>query len=268
MRGLVSAVMAVALAATVGGPLFAGGVAEQIHKGVQAYQRQDYGAAVNAFSSALKREPTSPEAAFDLGTAEYREGKYSQALKAFQKAEAADTASQELQSRASYDQGKSLAKLGDALAAKNPRGALSDYKKGIEAFTRTLQVEPSMKRAGYNIEVLRRRIEKLEQELKKQAQSKNDQKQHQNPVKKNPGRKNASSSPQQNGGQKEPRTGKSANEAGTRSGNQQQQPSSGGKAQSTKAQTTAQQILNAEKDHRRIITLQSQQVSPHVARNW
>lgn len=261
MRG--SLIAAIVLAGTVVGPVFAGGVAERIHQGVSAYQRGHYGAAASAFESALKREPASPESAFDLGTAEYRDGKYSEALKSFQKAEAANAASPELQARASYDQGKSLAKLGDAQAAKNPRGAVGDYKKGVEAFTRTLQVDPSMKKAGYNIEVLRRRIQKLEQELKRQPRSKNQQGSSRS------SKQQKSTSPaNKRAAQNGPRPGKNPQAAGTKPRSQGPRPSSGGKPESGTAQIGARQILNAEKDHRRIINLRTQQVSPHVAQNW
>ena len=271
MRGALLTAISIVLAGGLSGSLFAGGVAEQIHHGVQAYQQHNFKAAAGAFESALKREPASPESAFDLGTAEYRDGNYSQALKSFQQAEAANTAPQELQARASYDQGKSLAKLGDAQVVKDPRGAVQDYKKGVEAFRRTLQVDPSMKKAGYNIEVLRRRIKKLEQKLKQQPPPEGKPGSNGSTTKRQSpktARKAASrAGSRTNKGGKAPEKGAKKN-GGARTGSQSAKPVTNGQQAGSGIQTTARQILSAEKDHRRIINLQSQQVSPRVAQNW
>ena len=150
-------------------PAVAGGIAEQVRNGISAYSGKHFAAAEKRFAAALAHEPGSPTAALDLGTAQYREGKYRKALSSFRRAATDRLASQRMQELATYDQGKALAKIGDRAAAGNPAAAVGAYRKSVEAFQRALQVDPHLKSAAYNIEVVRRRIRRLEQKPPKRS---------------------------------------------------------------------------------------------------
>ncbi|HUX20231.1 MAG TPA: tetratricopeptide repeat protein [Spirochaetia bacterium] len=274
MKGTKVGVLFVLLGFSVVGGLFASGVAEQIGAGGKAYSQERFAQAESDFKSALKREPASAAAAYDLGTAQYRQGNYPAALKSFRRAATADTASPSLQAKASYDQGKALAKLGDAAAARSPATAMSDYQKGVESFQRSLQINPSNPNAGFNIEALRRRIQRLEQRSKENPRPGNG-KQGEPPRAAHSG-----TSVQPNASPRDSARGNTgATPAPTKNSPRApkaqapQSSASAGVASSKSGQSgapglTAQAILDSERNHPRIISIESQQVKPHVAQDW
>lgn len=211
VRGRTAVVVAALLALGLGSAVsaVAGGISEQVRQGIAAYTGKHFATAGKRFSSALAREPGSPTAALDLGTAQYRSGNYRRALSSFRRAATDRLASTRLQGLANYDQGKAFAKIG--AHARNPSVAVGAYKKSAEAFHRALQIDHYFKNAAYNLEVVRRRIHRLEKKLPKRPSGRPSGKGH-------TGRGSGGASSSKNAQAKSPPKGKgSAGASGRRS---------------------------------------------------
>lgn len=246
----------------------AAGVAEQIRQGVVAYAGKHFVTAGKHFGSALARQPASPTAALDLGTAQYRAGKYRKALASFRRAATDRLASGRVQELANYDQGKALAKLGDR--ARNPSTALGAYRKSVEAFHRALQIDPHLRNAAYNIEVVRRRMKRLERKLPKRPSGRPKG----GGRKGKPGTASPSKTASSKAGSKRGGTARSAKPPASHAAGARQRrlggrsKSSQGGARASSAASRAQQILNRENKHPRIMNVDNRQVSPRVAQDW
>lgn len=164
-------------------------------RGLSAYARGDYAAALQAFDEAAHQAP-SAAAEYDRGTALYKLGRFADAKQAFTRALALQPGSKTL-----YDLGNSLA-------------ALDDTKGAIDAYRRALVADPTAEPARHNLELLLRKQE----QQKKQEQSKNDPQKKKDDKDKKAGGAAAQKPQQQAGNDKQ----KSPNNRGS-DGKQQQQ---------------------------------------------
>lgn len=139
----------------------ANGVAELVGKGVSSYDKGHFTAAARQFATALSRDPSSPRVAYDLGAAELGQGNDKKALTYLEQAENSPDAAGSLQAAASYDKGEAYAALG-AAADADPSAALAYYRKSARAFHHALEISPSRSAAAYNLDIVRRRIKRLE----------------------------------------------------------------------------------------------------------
>ncbi len=116
-------------------------------RGNRYYSKGQVGRAKSAYLSARKADPKSPEIAFNLGNAYYKEESLKESTEAYEKAAAAATGP--LRARAFYNLGNSLARQERVEAA-------------IEAYKESLRSDPRDKDAKHNLEILIRRREEEE----------------------------------------------------------------------------------------------------------
>ena len=98
-----------------------------------AYKKGDYAAAEKAFAEAAKGDPGTPALPYDLGTAQYREGKFPEAVTAFQQSIAKSPSSNLKrladQEDAYYDLGNALYRAGQATEKSKPAGHAAEVER-------------------------------------------------------------------------------------------------------------------------------------------
>ena len=123
-------------------------------EGNKLYKKGQVGKAKNAYLSAQKSQPNSPEIAFNLGNAYYKEESFQDSLNSY-KAAAKDERSPILQSKAFYNLGNNLFRR-------------KELDKAKEFYKQALRINPKDEDAKVNLELLIK---------EQQDQKKDDQKQ-------------------------------------------------------------------------------------------
>jgi Ca-activated chloride channel family protein len=226
-------------------------------KAYTAYTQGDYAAAQDSYVQILERNPYDALANYNLGDVLYRQNQYQQAIDSFDRA-IDHAGSDQIKEQAYYNKGNSLFQL-------------KEYQSAIEAYEQALKIDSKNERSQHNLELARRRLkeqqdkeqqekeeqeqDKKEQEEKQQDQQnkeqsdQNDQKQDQQ----NQQDKNNQSGDQQNQsgqqrqnkdqGQSDKDSEQKKNDAGGRSGNNDQQD------RSEQDQSDQQDEEPEERDH-------------------
>jgi Ca-activated chloride channel family protein len=140
--------MMVVLAALLLGFRFWG----QEPSGNRAYRNAAYPKAVERYRAALSRGGSTPRLDYNLGTALFQIGESEEAQRMLETALRAQAP--ELRARAFYNLGNVLAQ-GSAVSAETLQYA-------IEAYRRSLMLEPQSDNARWNLELALRRLEELE----------------------------------------------------------------------------------------------------------
>jgi len=167
-----------------------------------AYKKGDYAAAEKAFADAAKGNPATPALPYDLGTVQYREGKFPEAAAAFQQS-IAKSPSGNLkrladQEDAYYDLGNALYRSGQATEHSNPQDTLQKWNDAVKAYDTALQLRADDADAKYNRDLVKRKIDALQQ-----------------------------NSPQNQGGNQQPNQGQGQGQGQGNSKNPQQNPPDG-----------------------------------------
>ncbi len=138
-------------------------------KGNKLYREKKYQSALKLYQTAKVKNPESPAIRYDLGTTQYQLNQYQEAGKELEKAAADSAAHPELQAKALYNYGNTQYRLGN-------------FQKAIEAYQKTLELNPKDVDAKYNLEFLLKEksiFEKKNQERKKQQNPQQNQQQQQ-----------------------------------------------------------------------------------------
>jgi Ca-activated chloride channel homolog len=114
-----------------------------VERGLKAYDEGRFEDALRAFQDAEREAPGNPALEYNRGNALYRLGRYDEARESYRRA--ADSAATSLKERDLYNMGNALAQLGDTQAA-------------IGAYRKALVLEPRDEAARHNLEVLLRKI--------------------------------------------------------------------------------------------------------------
>ncbi len=133
------------------------GTGSAIRAGIQAYEKGDFAKAAAYFQEALQADPQNYYAAFNLGDALYRMGKYQEAVKAFEQA---------LVSQDSTFKQRTYFNLG------NTYFMMQNYEKAIAFYRSALRLNPSDKEAKHNLELALLKQKSKQPEKQKQNQQK------------------------------------------------------------------------------------------------
>lgn len=208
-------------------------------KGNAYYKKGQVGKAKEAYLSASQSNPTSPEIAFNLGNAYYKEESYRDSLESYKKA-AGEELSPGVQSKAFYNLGNGLVRSGQ-------------YEKAVDFYKQALRLNPKDQDAKFNLELLTQRLEeekkdpekkkereKEQQEQQKNEEQKQEQQQQQNKDQQNQGQNQKQEnkeqkSDQQNQGQKQDQQKEQGQEG--QEGQNQEQQKEDGKPQESQGQS-------------------------------
>ncbi|GBD27800.1 hypothetical protein HRbin30_03156 [bacterium HR30] len=125
-------------------------------------------AAVEQLGQALADNPDSAIVAYNLGNAHYRAKQYEAAVQAYRRVRA-DKAGAELSTRAAYNSGNALFRLGQSLEQERPQDALTKYAEALVEYRRALGLDPTDADAKFNYEYTSRKLEELRKRLEEMA---------------------------------------------------------------------------------------------------
>ena len=145
----------------------------QVVEGNRLFSEGQFSDAVESYGRALVDHPDSPLLNFNMGTAHYKAGKYTQALSSFSRVQAGSENSDkdsERTARTAYNMGNTQYKLGAQAEEQNPQAALAAYTDALALYRRALGADPTDQDAKFNYEFVTKRIEALQGELENQPQ--------------------------------------------------------------------------------------------------
>jgi Ca-activated chloride channel family protein len=135
--------------------------------GLDAYRNDKYSEAYQEFEKTLKEHPNthaSDKIEFDAGAAAYKLGNYNKALEWFSRSLLSQDKT--LQEKSHFNIGRTLEERADR-AETNPK-ALGDLYNAQSHYEEALKLDPNDERAKANLEEVKKKIERLKQNPKKQ----------------------------------------------------------------------------------------------------
>jgi Ca-activated chloride channel family protein len=154
----------------MGGETHAASPAELVSKGNGLYLAGKYDEALSAYGEASVEAPESPQIYFDKGAAYYRKGDYEKAKEAFENA-ALKTKDIKLEAMARFN-------LGNCSFSEAQRQKDSDLNKALEGcqttirhYQEALTLDPGIKEAAENIEVVRLVMKNILDEINKHKEA-------------------------------------------------------------------------------------------------
>jgi len=150
-------------------------------EGNTLYADRKYAEAADKYGEGLIDAPASPLLQFNLGDAQYKQGKYSEAANAFTKTATEGTA--EWTARAAYNLGNTYYRLGANAEASDPKAAIASYEQALAAYKRSMGADPTAADPKFNHELVAQKLadlkKKLEEQQKQQQQDQQQQDQQQ-----------------------------------------------------------------------------------------
>lgn len=136
------------------------GAGGDVRTGIERYNAGDYKPALELFLKAQTDAPETPEAAFDVGDAQYKSGDYEGAMKSW--TAAARNAKDDLKARAVYNMG-------------NAAYRMDKLEDAVKHYEEALKIKKDDEDARRNLEFVKRKIEQKKEEQKKHdSQDKQD----------------------------------------------------------------------------------------------
>jgi Ca-activated chloride channel homolog len=143
-------------------------------QGNEFYAAGEYDKALAAYEKALTEQPDSGEVFFNKGNALFQNGEYEKAHQAYQAA-ALHTKDLSLEASAHYNLGNTIFAEGQKQLESDPRKALAQWEQSIHHYQEALRIDPQIKDAAQNIEVVRLTMKDLADRIKKAEEAAKDQ---------------------------------------------------------------------------------------------
>jgi len=145
-------------------------------QGNRLYHEGKYDDAAARYNEALVDHSDSPLLHFNLGDATYKQGKFTDAVNAFQQVPATD-AEPARTAHVAYNVGNAKYRLGEAAEKSDTKAALGLYAESLAAYRRSLGAAPDDMDAKVNYELVSKKIEDLKKKLEEQQKKQDEQKQ-------------------------------------------------------------------------------------------
>lgn len=152
---------------------------KEIAEGNRLYHAGKYDDATQRYGELLVDDPDSPVVRFNMAAAQYKAGKFADAIATLQKADAGDDAA--LAARAAYNLGNAFFRLGEQAAAGEPQTALASYEQSLTAYKRAMGADPTYADPKFNHEFVAAQLEALKKKLAEQEKQQEDDEAHQEP---------------------------------------------------------------------------------------
>ena len=208
------------------------------------YKEGKYDEALKEYQKLLQRNSNDPRLHFNAGTAAYRHKNFEDAAKEFDAALAAPDL--KLQGLSYYNRGNTLFRLGEQ--NPDPSKKTETWKGALRDFESSVKLNPQDADAKFNYEFVKKKLEELKQQ--QQRQSKSDQNQNQDQQQQQQNQQDQNSQKDQNQQQQQSQQGQSEQKQDSSQQNQQpeqqkqeeqKQPLAKDQSQQQKEQQQAQQ---------------------------
>jgi Ca-activated chloride channel family protein len=154
---------------------------DRIEEGNHLFKQGQYDAAISKYGEVLVNDPDSPLLNFNMGDANYKAGKYTDAINSFARVRAGEDDPKRI-AKVAYNVGNAQYRLAAAAEAEKPEDALKAYAGALAAYRRALGADPTDQDAKFNYEFVSKKLDELKKKLeeqKQQEQQKSDQQQDQ-----------------------------------------------------------------------------------------
>ena len=135
-----------------------------IRSGNRAYEEQDYKGSEEKYRAALGKQPASYEAAFNLGDALYKQGRYEESSQVFDSLSRSPLLSAEQMSRVYHN-------MGNALFAQQK------LQEAAESYKQSLRARPDDLETKYNLAYVQKLLEDQQQNQQNNQDNQNNQSQ-------------------------------------------------------------------------------------------
>lgn len=142
-------------------------VAGLVKDGNNAYNAGDYDTAVTSYDEALTEDPESPYSYFNKGAALFKKGDYTGAKEAFETA-ALKGRDPQFEAKTMFNLGNTAYKEAEARMETDLQGALEGCSNSVTHFQEALRLDPGMKEAAENMEMVRLTMKNILDEIQKQ----------------------------------------------------------------------------------------------------
>src|SRR5512139_2527341 len=151
---------------------------DRIAEGNRLFKQGQFDDAIQKYGEALVEDPDSPLLNFNMGDANYKAGKYSEAIASYSRVRSVDTDSKR-SARTAYNVGNAQYRLGAAVESEKPQDALAAYAGALAAYRRALGADPTGHDARFNYEFVSKKMDELKQKLEEQQQQQDQPEQQQ-----------------------------------------------------------------------------------------
>lgn len=146
---------------------------DRIADGNRLFKQGKFDDAIGKYGEALVDDPDSPLLNFNMGDANYKAGKYAEALASYARVRGDDDAPRA--AKTAYNTGNAQYRLGAAAEAEKPQDALAAYAAALAAYRRALGADPTDQDIKFNYEFVSKKIEDLKKKLEEQKQQQEQQ---------------------------------------------------------------------------------------------
>ena len=140
----------------------------------RAMEQKDYGEALRLYEELLEESPEDARLRYNAGAAAYRNGDFEKARNHFNLTLASPEASLPLQQQAFYNLGNAMFRLGET--TENPDDKTKQWIDALEKYegayelSQKLEKSPGDEDAQFNTNIVKKRLEQLEQQQQQQQQ--------------------------------------------------------------------------------------------------
>ena len=156
-------------------------VSNLVDEGNRAYLDGRYDEAIAAYEKAAAGEPESPRILFNKGTVSYRKGDFNAAQDLFEDA-ALKTRELDLEALCRYNIGNCSFREAQGQTGSDLKKAVEEYGKSIKHYQEALKLNPELRDAAHNIEVARLVVKDLLDQIKKQEEQMKQQQEQQKEI--------------------------------------------------------------------------------------
>jgi Ca-activated chloride channel homolog len=140
----------------------------------KAYKNGDFATAAEQYQAAAAKEPGKAEMEFNVASAAYKAAMYDKAAEALQKSLKTDQV--DLQQDTYYNLGNTQYRQGQKVEKTDPKQTIAIWQQAIKSYEAALQLKTDDADSRYNLELVKKKLEKLQQQQQNKEQKDKDQK--------------------------------------------------------------------------------------------
>lgn len=151
---------------------------DRIAEANRLFKQGKYDDAITKYGESLVDDPDSSLLNFNMGDANYKAGKYAEAINSFARVRAAEDQPKRI-AKTAFNVGNAEYRLAAAAEASKPQDALKAYALALAAYRRALGADPMDQDAKFNYEFVTKKIDDLKKRLEEQKKQQDQQQQQQ-----------------------------------------------------------------------------------------